>query len=298
MNNNMVQLVCVIAISISLIVIMISSILSVKGNKDSRADRYISIICSVLGTIATIISAINLYPYIHIDQRSIQVSSQGDVTTVHDNGNTIITYEINGTSTTNILLAIAKTALINGDYEQVLSILQSDDLAGNENALLDLGYMYAHGYGVQQNVALAIDIYDEIGNPQAHKNKLALLIASNRDGNNNTLILDEITYLETIGDNDIQNYLLLCYGNDALEEITNGNGTITMDLNCLYQFELVGNSSYSNPPRNTGYSVYIFTGADYIDNGSNYSLPTYFYDEYRLRFIDTIDKFVLDSDEE
>lgn len=108
------------------------------------------------------------------------------------------------------LLYKAKELCENRNYDEAITIYVCDELKDNPYAQVNIGYLYAHGYGYEEDVEAALNIYDSIDMDIAKRNKLALLITSNKDGKNDAEIKNLIDYFINKNDYYVQNYITNC----------------------------------------------------------------------------------------
>lgn len=265
---------------IALLLMGVIGIVSSIRQKASSAEKVISIICSVLCVLIALAGiGYSRQKYVTIEDGFIE-----DSVIVNGDDNTVTIYNDNTDSDETFYLIDAQKSINNGSYREALSDFEYLADKGYESGALGLGYLYAHGYGVDQDIDKATQFYESINNnPQARKNKLALLIASN----NREAAESELEYFINKGDQDVLDYIDYC------EYVTKHRYSLEdEDLSNLRCYMSVGREDYDNPPRDTGYSVFKFIGAHYPDD-NNRSLPLYAYEEYRLMFIDSIECAVI-----
>ena len=209
--------------------------------------------------------------------------------------NKVINQYYSGMSDEQKLLEQGIFALKSGDYDLAYECFSDDLLIDNEYAKINIAYMLSHGYGTNQDVDKAIKIYSSIGTDSAKRNLLGTLIASNHNGDNNDKIADLIDYFLDNKDRVVCDYLSHCLMDISFDSLVKQGGgasdlrSITWDR--LYRYELTDESThFSNPPRNTGYQIYIFIGANYEEDDG--SLPSYYYETYDLMYINILDSYV------
>lgn len=252
-----------------------------KGSKSS-ADKIITILCSILGAIVALLG-------IQMTQQNI-VNISSDIidgaTVIIGDGNVVTTtINDNNMSEETIYLVEAENDLKLKQYDEAFCVFAALLEKGYDSGALGLGYMYAHGYGVPQDIEKAIDLYDSIPEQkQARKNKLALFIATNQE---ETYVRNEIEYFIQNEDSDVRKYIECCSEINGIE--ISGEKILLSNLRC---YSLKGKTEYDNPPRDTGYSVFILVGSHYPEDGK-YSLPMYTYEEYGLLGIEYIERAIM-----
>lgn len=282
-------------IAVAVFLVSVVCLASVFKNGDkSLGDKVSTIVCGGLCAILAILEFGSSFPAADgINIRSLLNTVFVD-NSINNSFNQYI--ENNGLSETDTLMIIAQAAVDQHDYDKALDILGDPALDGTAEKTMAMGYLLAHGYGVNQDVAAAREHYESIKDafPQARRNLLALLIATGRDGANDEAIVSEIEYFIESGDDVVLKYLVLC--DSIKEDAANADdspklpyGNLT--VKDLMRISSIGIADYANPPRDTGFSYFKFVGADYPSTSSNQTLPTFHYKEYRLCFIDTIDRF-------
>lgn len=194
-----------------------------------------------------------------------------------------------------ILLKIGKNYFDMKEYDKAFMTYSNKNLKDNLNAKINIGYLYAHGYGVEENASKAMEIYKSIDTDEAKKNRLALLITTNKESRNFKEMDESLKYLMQKDDHDVWDYLSFSKYGRSIDEMIKENPNIKDDFEVnfedFYKFEKDGDTQeYSNPPRNTAYYWYEFIGADYKDTDIPQTLPTYYYDRYRIKYLNFIDK--------
>lgn len=272
-----------IAVIVIAIIIATICIISVKYYKDkSQGDKYCTILCAALSLIVTVLGILfsnvisNSGSIINVTQ-----SFNGDVV-INDNSGTIsIDKRTTDLSKEGYQLVNAQIFYENEEYDKAISILQDSSLRDSEYAKLDMGYMYAHGYGVKQDTDKAIEYYNSCTLQQAHKNKLALLIVTNKSGDKNDEINDELSYLISVQDSDIIDYLNSIGINMDCDKIE-------FDISALYKYQLINTKGYKNPPRDTYFTHYKFIGANFEGD-----TLMYYYERYDYKDLSIIDRFII-----
>lgn len=269
-----------------------------KGKKRRIISFLISIITAI-GAIANGAEILNIN--MSFDRRTednsinIQnITGTDDITLITGDYNTINDFSVENMSQEDIFLESGRYAVQNEDYDTAWSYYSDETLTDNPYAQINKAYLYSHGYGVEQDFGAAIEIYNsQLDIIEAKRNKLGTLIAANHDGKYNEQISELIQYFLQIKDDEVCNYLSFCeYGKSYQELVESGldvKDLYNVKWDSIYQLELVEESQgFDNPPRDTGYQYYKFVGANYEEDDG--TLPTYYYETYKLKYIELIDK--------
>lgn len=189
------------------------------------------------------------------------------------------------------LLYKAKEYCDNKKYDDAITIYVCDELKDNPYAKTNIGYLYAHGYGYEENVETALKIYDSIDMDIAKRNKLALLITSNMDGKNDAEIKILIDYFIDKNDYYVQNYITNCIYGKNVESLSDREKNILCTLKDLYVLE-IGDTINSQQPHylNGAYNKLIFTGSS-LDFNNDHTTSTYYhYNVFQYMYLDWLEK--------
>lgn len=189
------------------------------------------------------------------------------------------------------LLYKAKELCENRNYDEAITIYVCDELKDNPYAQVNIGYLYAHGYGYDEDVEAALNIYDSIDMDIAKRNKLALLITSNKDGKNDAEIKNLIDYFVNKNDYYVQNYITNCIYCKNVEALNDREKNIICNLKDLYILELAGKINSTHTYNlNHAYKKLIYTGLTY-DLNENYTTSAYYhYDVFQYMYLDWLEK--------
>lgn len=192
------------------------------------------------------------------------------------------------------LLREAKKLCESKNYDEAITIYVCDVLKDNPYAKINLGYLYAHGYGYEEDVETALKIYDSVDMDIAKRNKLALLITANSEGIYDAEIVRLIYYFTEKRDYNVQNYITNCIYNKNVELLTDEERNITCYLKDLYVLKLTDKiSSTRTYSLDRAYEKLIYGGLSYKNNWQNGSFSAsayYSYNVYQYNYLDWLEK--------
>lgn len=189
------------------------------------------------------------------------------------------------------LLYKAKELYENKNYDEAIAIYVCDELKDNPYAQINIGYLYAHGYGYDEDIEAALNIYDSINLDIAKRNKLALLITSNKDGKNDAEIKILIDYFINKNDYYVQNYISNCLYSKNIEALNDREKNIICDLKELYILELTETiNSTKTYYLSQAYKKLVFTGSSYHWNENHVLSIYYHYNVFQYMYLDLLDK--------
>lgn len=187
------------------------------------------------------------------------------------------------------LLDKAKEYCENKKYDEAITIYVCDELKDNPYAKINIGYLYAHGYGYEEDVETALKIYDSIDMDIAKRNKLALLITSNTNGNNDVAISDLIDYFTDKNDYYVQNYITNCLYHKNVESLSEEEKNITCTLEDLYILECAGTiNSPKSYALNSAYRKLVYNGITF--EGEYIKSAYHHYNAYQYMYLDWLEK--------
>lgn len=191
------------------------------------------------------------------------------------------------------LLREAKELCERKNYDEAITIYVCDALKDNPYAKINLGYLYAHGYGYKEDVETALKIYDSVDMDIAKRNKLALLITANSEGIYDAEIVRLIYYFTEKNDYYVQNYVTNCIYNKNVELLTDEERNITCYLKDLYVLELINiissNRTYN---MNQAYKKLVYDGLSYKTSGTDILAisPYYSYHVYQYSYLNWLER--------
>lgn len=189
------------------------------------------------------------------------------------------------------LLYKAKELCENKKYDEAITIYKCDGLKDNPYAQVNIGYLYAHGYGYDENVETALKIYDSIDMDIAKRNKLALLITSNMDGKNDAEIKNLIDYFINKDDYYVQNYITNCIYGKNVESLSDREKNILCNLKDLYVLEIgVPINSTQTHYLNNAYKKLTYIGLSHHWNENHTMSAYYHYNVFQCRYLDWLEK--------
>lgn len=189
------------------------------------------------------------------------------------------------------LLHKAKELCEKENYDEAITIYVCDELKDNPYAKVNIGYLYEHGYGYEVDVEAALNIYDSIDMDIAKRNKLALLITSNKEGKNDAEIKNLIDYFINRNDYYVQNYIANCLYGKNVEALNDRERNIICELEDLYILELAeridSKKIYSS---HNAYKKIIYMGSTF-DWDENRRISCYYhYNVFQYMYLDWLDK--------
>lgn len=151
--------------------------------------------------------------------------------------------------------------------------------------------MYAHGYGVGQNIETTLDLYNRVGTDEAQRNKLALLIAANKDGAYDEEILSMIHWFIEKDDYIVKNYVSLCLYDHTFYERDEGETLFVESVDAFHRTQsIVIYVPSLSVLGNNVYEWYVLQGASAGYNQDGNAGIYYRYLVYHYMYLDDLER--------
>lgn len=289
-----------------------ASQLSQNINKYGKKISFFASVFTIIGSLVSILTlavsictlntATSIVNAINTTINNNQIIQVGDIGIIQHGDNSTLTVSIEnapkyemvdykfGTEEETRLLSLAKRYFDAEDYQTAFSIYSSEELSGNDYATINRAYCYAHGYGVKADVEMAMELYTSVDLDDAKRNQLALMLATNSQGNYDSKIEETLTYFDSIDDYYVLNYLSLCKYGKSIELVPDKH--FEVELSELYHYEFVNQKYYTTAVAagQNGFYKYVYEGA-VTGSGSNGLKGIYYvYNIYRLQYLDWLEQ--------
>lgn len=163
------------------------------------------------------------------------------------------------------LLRLSKAACLREDYNYAYEIYTCDKMKDNKLGLINLGYIYAHGYSyIGVDYQKAEECYIHADCVEAKRNLLILYLESRADADKIINILTELLF--QIDDDITWNYITYTLYDESLETYIENNSKedLSFELDELFQWEDSGQTYMGScPPSDTSNSRWIPVGVDW-----------------------------------
>lgn len=194
-----------------------------------------------------------------------------------------------GTEGETHLLRQAKQYFMDGDLDSAFQIYTSAELSNNDYATINRAYFYAHGYVIDCNPDYAMELYNSVDSDDARRNKLALMIACNNNGQYTDEIDSSLQYFISKKDYNVLNFLSLCMDQKRIDPSTVDQ--FDYDISKLKRYRFVWTKYFTIPQsvRTLPFEKLVFEGTVPGANLSGQKGIYYCYSYYRLSNFEWID---------